>query len=428
MPFEDCCGRAVCALIPGPESRFRVMDPTPGNLQPLPYHVALRDYLKANERELWKWMSSTQAKLNYTENLRIELLKSTYRLDPESHEVLYRSAEEAKTRLGLTIPVTVYQSQHTPAPNATLYYIPGEGHIVFAGPLMSLLSPEELTAVIGHELAHYFLWHEENGDYLITDRLLQTILHDGRAAPSHVQSARWFQLYTEIYCDRGALRAAGQMNPAISGLVKSETGLSEVSAASYLKQAEEIFQNSKVATDQLTHPEAFIRARALALWAEQGEDADNEIASMVEGSPCLDDYDLLRQAKLTTDTRAALEKFLTPKWFQTDTVLGHARMFFEDFKPERRGNGEFRADELATRAAEDKQLRNYLCYLLLDFVVADPELNEMPLAAALEFSRQLGIESEFERVAAKELKLKTRELARIKKEAVELLVKAEASA
>jgi hypothetical protein len=64
--------------------------------------------------------------------------------------------------------------------------------------------------------------------------------------------------------------------------------------------------------------------------------------------------------------------------------------------------------------------------LLLDFVVADPELDDAPLAAALQFSSRLGIESDFERVATKELKLKARDLARIKKGAAELLAKAEA--
>jgi len=104
-------------------------------------------------------------------------------------------------------------------------------------------------------------------------------------------------------------------------------------------------------------------------------------------------------------------------------------MFFEDFKPLRQeeiGSLETNADDLAARAAEDKQLRNYLCYLLLDFAVADPELDDAPLAAALQFSSRLGIESDFERIAGKELKLKVRDLARIKKEAAGLLAKVEA--
>jgi hypothetical protein len=236
-------------------------------------------------------------------------------------------------------------------------------------------------------------------------------------------------LYTEIYCDRGALLAAGEINAAISGLVKIETGLPEVSADNYLRQADEIFQNSKVSTDQLTHPEAFIRARALALWIEKRGNATPDIATIVEGSPDLDNYDLLRQARLTADTRVMLEKFLSPKWFQTDPVLGHARMFFEDFKPLRQeGVGSLETnDDLAARAADDKQLRDYLCYLLLDFVIADPELDDTPLAAALQFGSRLGIEEDFERIASKELKLKTRDLARIKKEAAQLLAKLEAN-
>ena len=42
--------------------------------------------------------------------------------------------------------------------------------------------------------------------------------------------------------------------------------------------------------------------------------------------------------------------------------------------------------------------------MLLDFVTADPELDDMPLAAALDLSRQLDLDGQFEKLAAKELK------------------------
>src|SRR5688572_2814005 len=84
---------------------------TPGEpLRPLPYHAELRDYLKQHERELWHWFASTKAKADYTERLRLELLKSTYRLDAQSHPDLYRATDEAKIGLELDIPVTVYQA------------------------------------------------------------------------------------------------------------------------------------------------------------------------------------------------------------------------------------------------------------------------------------------------------------------------------
>jgi hypothetical protein len=77
-------------------------------LEPLPYHLELRDYLKSRERELWNWFASARALADYTENLRLELLKATYRLDTASHPELYQGVEEAKARLQLDIPVTVY--------------------------------------------------------------------------------------------------------------------------------------------------------------------------------------------------------------------------------------------------------------------------------------------------------------------------------
>jgi hypothetical protein len=389
-------------------------------LQPLAYHRELKDYFKTHERELWAWFSSSQARLNYTETLRLDLLKATYRLDAETHAELYRVAEEAKAALELSIPLTIYQSQHIGA-NAALYYIPNEGHIVFSGPLLSLLAPQELKAVVAHELAHYVLWQEEGGEYLITDRLLQTIANDGASAESHIESARSFQLYTEIYADRGAFCVTRDLDAVVSSLVKIETGLQQVSASSYLKQAEEIFRHAKVSTEELSHPELFMRARSLALWAEECAGAHEEIVAMIEGDQGMERLDLLSQVRLTAKTRDLLSHFLAPRWFQTDAVLGHAKLFFPDFKPGGVRNG-FEPESFKTKS---RKVREYYCYLLLDFVVADSELNEMPLAAALEMSKRLEIDEEFDRLVSKELKVKGRELAKIKAQAANMLAAAE---
>jgi Zn-dependent protease with chaperone function len=133
-------------------------------LNPLPYHVELRAYLKSAERELWNWFASAQAKADYTEHLRLDLLKSTYRLEPGGHAELYAGLAEAKAKLELDIPVTLYQAQNSLQLNAALFFIPGEGHIVFSGPMLNLLNAEEVKSVIGHELAHYVLWQREGGE------------------------------------------------------------------------------------------------------------------------------------------------------------------------------------------------------------------------------------------------------------------------
>jgi hypothetical protein len=399
------------------------VDESTNILEPLPYQVELRDYLKAEECELWNWFASAKAKADYTENLRLELLKSTYRLDSDGHPELYQGLEAAKARLQLDIPVTLYQAQNSPQLNAALFFIPGQGHIVFSGPVFTLLNAEELKSVIGHELAHYHLWERDAGEFHIADRLIQAVANDPRASASHEQSARRYQLYTEIFADRGSFCVTNDVNPVVAGLVKIQTGLSQVSAASYLKQAEEIFAKRNVATEGLSHPEAFIRARALALWQSQRENAATHIREMIEGAAALDDLDLIGQKRLTAATRRLLESLLQPKWFQTPATLGHAKLFFSDFVPANGGHSGLPAE----LKLSDPRLHEYLCYVLLDFAKADPELDDMPLAAALELSRQLELDAPFEKLAAKELKMKVRDLRRIKEQAADMLAKAEAN-
>jgi hypothetical protein len=390
-------------------------------LEPLSYHVELRDYLKSDERELWNWFSSAQAKADYTENLRLELLKSTYRLDADAYPELYKNLYEAQARLHLDIPVTLYQAQQSAQLNAALFYIPGQGHIVFSGPMFTLLSAEELKSVIGHELAHYHLWARDGGEFHIADRLIHAVASDPRASASHEQTARRYQLYTEIFADRGSLRVTGDANPVVAGLVKMLTGLAQVSAASYLKQAEEIFANGNVATEGVSHPEAFIRARALILWQQQGNDATPRISGMIEGAASLDELDLMAQRRITSATRRLLQCLFRPRWFQTPATLGHAKLFFDDFQPAKSDDASLSED----LKLSDTKLREYFCYVLLDFVKADPDLDEMPLAAALELSRKLEFDAQFEKLAAKELKMRVRDVRRIKEQAAEMLAKAE---
>jgi hypothetical protein len=115
-----------------------------------------------------------------------------------------------------------------------------------------------------------------------------------------------------------------------------------------------------------------------------------------------------------------LETLLRPKWFQTPATLGHAKLFFENFQA---ANGD--AAPIDDLKSVDAKLREYFCCVLLDFAKADPELEDLPLAAALELSRQLEFDAQFEKLAAKELKMRVRDVRKVKEQATEMLAKEE---
>lgn len=394
-------------------------------LAPLPYHREIRDYLKTHERELWNWHASARAQENYAEELRLHLLKSTYRLTRESHADLYALADAAARGLGLSIPVTLYQAQRavleTSGANAALYYHPQEAHIVLSGPISTLLTPPELTAVFAHELAHYHLWQIENEEFLIADRVLHAAAQHPSADAAHHETARQYRLHTEIYADRGSAHAVQQLPTVVAALVKTNTGLPSVNGESYLAQAAEIFAQGKAKSEELTHPELFIRAYALELWTRQGEAANTTVRELIAGDADLGSLDLLAQAQHAALTRRFLAQLLQPKWFRTDATLAQAKLYFPDFTPSDTPDPTLLDDLRATGAL----LKDYFAYVLLDAVAVDRELDETPLAVALRWAENLGISAPFEKLVTKELGIKARDLAKLKPRINDLLALAE---
>lgn len=389
---------------------------------PLPYHREVVALLKETEPELWLWASSAEVRAEAAEEARRALLKANYRFDRAGHADLVDRAEKVAVRLGIAEPVTMYQAAGGGGSNAMLCHLPGEAHIVFFGPILSVLKGAEIDSVIAHELAHHRLWQTNNWEFRNAERLLFAAANDSRAAASHAQSARRFALYTEIYADRGALAGSEDLEGTVAALLKTETGLPEVSVAGYFRQAEEIFARGETTTEGVQHPETFIRVHALKLWAEKDPTLEGWLSEAIEGIQRLDELDLVGQHRVSLLTRRLLEQLLRPAWFQTPAVLAHACSFFADFSPARSTDDSV----WASLSSQDAATREYLCYLLLDFAVIDPELENIPLAAALERSRQLGIAEQFEKLLLKELEIGKRALNKLKKEADGILERASA--
>jgi Zn-dependent protease with chaperone function len=399
---------------------FRPMTSAPTlPLEPLAYHLDVVRHLKAHEAELWEWFSTDKLRAEQRDAVRLELLRSTYRLDPGMHAPLHAAASEVAARLGLATPITLYQAQGSGGLNASLAYVPGEVHLVLHGELADRLTPAELRAVLGHELLHFVLL-DRWPDYLVASQILQAMASDDAAEPAHATTARRFGLYTEVYCDRGAHLACGDLAAAVSALVKIETGIAEVSAESYLRQADEVFGKGDPRADGVTHPEAFIRARAMRLWAESPERATSELRRVIEGRTSLAELDLPAQLAVSALTRRLVGAFLRPEWLRTEPLLAHARLFFDDFEPAAAADA-----GLAAELREgDEGLLEYWGYVLLDFAAADRDLEDAPLAAALLLADELGLGERFRKLAGKELGLRKKQLEALEAGAAGIVAKA----
>ena len=359
------------------------------------YHERVRDVLREHERGLWNWFASDQFGAEHAQRVQLELLKQTYRLDPSSHPELHQRAESVASALGFEAPVTFYQASDSNSMNAGLCFVPGEAHVVFAGPVLTRLEPVELDALLGHELAHFRLWTDDDGAFRVADNLLEAVVARVAAPPSWIQLALRHRRYTEIYADRGSLVACGgDLHAAVRCLLKVSTGIDKPDAAAYMRQVDEVLGKSADASAGETHPELFLRAWAMAKWLDVGDAADGALVERVEGPLTLESLDLLGQHALTTRTRDLVRRFLRPAWARTDGVLAHSRQFFDD--------GTIPADlspagDSPTSTVQHDSVKQYLSYVLLDLATADPDLDEVAIAAALALADAYSVGDAFKR-------------------------------
>lgn len=378
-------------------------------LTPLTYHQKVKDHFQS-QAKTWEYFSTAKNKDSQLKQFKTELLKNTYKFDEVTDRFIYDKVTVAKEKLELqNLAVTVYQAQHTDELNASIVYLEGEAHIVFSGPVTRLLDDEELLAVLSHELTHIKLYSMLNGDLETADRIITSIANNHNSEASYYETARLFRLYTEIFCDRGAYAVLQKTAPVITSLVKASTGLDRVNAESYLKQADEIFSNENgLKTAGLSHPENFIRAKAIQLWHEKQEAAEEEIIKMIEGISDLDQLDIFRQKELANLTKQFLQLFLKPKWFQSTMVFSQARQYFPDFSlDETAVLTEKFTDTLQTA---HQSVKDYFAYVLLDFVLVDSSLEEIPAGWAFQFAEDVNLKETYDGIIKKELKFSDKKL------------------
>lgn len=382
----------------------------------LPYHEQATRYFQ-QQNAVWSFFSNHRHKEEQLKDFKTDLLKNTYKFDVATEIALYEKVEFAKEKLGLSLPVTVYQAQHTEEVNASIIFINNEVHIVFSGRLMQMLSDEELLAVLAHELSHVQLYTELNGDVEVADRIVTAMANNVGSTSAHYETARLFKLYTEIFCDRGAYVVTGNYAPIISSLVKIATGLQTVNADSYIKQAEEIFAaDAATRTSGISHPENFIRARAIWLWHTKNNESQNDIKQMIEGHVSIDELDLFKQQQMSSITKLLLQLLLHPSWMRTAHTNALAKQYFTDLVYQDGGI------DIAVLGSQIENLHNnmkdYLSYVLYDFSTVDKQLEDVPLGYCFFLADALKLDKQFSNAVKKEQKITDKKTTLVKKQAL----------
>lgn len=354
------------------------------SLLPYGYHDDVIAHLKAAEPHAWDW-SASDAQTKEFGQIRDSMLRDTYRLEQTGHPEVFEACQTAMSRLGILAPVTLYQANDG-SMNASLIFTPGEVHIVFFGPILERLNDAELLALLGHELAHYLLWSMGEGEHYRASRVFDHALAYPDVKPSHRETARLLSLHTELFADRGAAIAAGGFESAIAVLVKVMTGLTNVDPEAYLRQAQEVEKRGGK-SQGISHPEAYVRARALQLWWAQEPTLTEWLEKQLQGPLSIETLDLLGQSKLTTMTRSFLARFMVDIDEPSDEIATQLRAYFPDF-----GKGEEAPLNLAEIGLEkiDDATRDYFIALMFDVVMADADAIDASMLVAAKIAAEIG--------------------------------------
>lgn len=212
----------------------------------------------------------------YLNNIAASILVGENQL-PHLHQLLL----EACGILDLE-PPQLYIHQH-PVPNAYTFAMRGkQPFIVLHTSLIEILTPEEIQAVIAHELGHLKC---EHGVYLTPINVLVLaaglIPTWGRVIADSIQAQmlEWLRC-AEFTCDRAALLATQNPRVVMSVLMKlaggSPTLAPQLNLDAFIAQArayEAVSDNElgellkSAQTAGLTHPVPVLRAREIDQWA-----------------------------------------------------------------------------------------------------------------------------------------------------------------
>ncbi|MDB9374360.1 M48 family metallopeptidase [Nodularia sphaerocarpa] len=234
------------------------------------------------------WLGPMAEQVFYVENIAASVLVGEKQL-PD----LYKLLLEACKILDIE-PPQLYIRQH-PAPNAYTFAMRGkQPFIVMHTSLVDMLTPQEIQAVIAHELGHLKCDHSV---YLTPVNILvlaaSIVPNVGTFLAQAIQSQllEWVRC-AEFTCDRAALLATQDPKVVMSVLMKlaggSPTLAPQLNLDAFVDQARAYDDISKTElgemvkearTAQLSHPVPVLRAREIDRWS-----SSTEYQSLLQGN------------------------------------------------------------------------------------------------------------------------------------------------
>src|SRR5690606_39032217 len=204
----------------------------------------------------------------------------------------------------------------------------------------------------------------------------------------------------------------------ITALVKCSTGLKNVSAESYLRQIKDILdKDPELKSEGLTHPENYVRAYALEQKSILGDQFQLP-EKLIAGTSTIDNLDVFDQQIKHKQTLELLNYIMQAKWMQTDLFLSHVKLFNPEFKVK-----ETDEIEIENYKNAHTSIKDYLSYLLLDFILLDFNNEELARGWIFQVADNLGVDAELKNIVKKELKLSDKQFKNLYHESVKTLQK-----
>ena len=395
------------------------------------FHCELTQTLRSMEPDTWNRLQQrekTELRYGWLKNEALKTASAILRNDaPE----MYRGIDLACERLGVEEQVTASRVEGIETPSCQVIRVSDRIDLVLTGDVEELLNSNEFLALVGRQLGQVHLWQAQDGGVWVAEQILSTTCQEPNASESWHETLRLHHLYSEIYCDRWAYRAAEDFHAVVASIQKLSlddalcepaTILDKVNKALGLAGSE---ATSDMALPDIPElPDIQIRALAIDWWYRGSEGFDEQLVDLVEGREDLSGLSLLKQGHWQRWTRDALVHLLKPAWRRTRLTLNHAGLFYSgNDLPESAQQSVESLDRQIRSASES--MREYACYLLLDFSMCDSQIKEVALAQALEWAQRWGCESLFQEIARRELRLRKSQVDALLNEAATILAEAE---